>query len=157
MRNARVIVVLGVLGVLATGGTAMAVDHGRVVYVGGTLAVKEKTEAPIDLHGTDDLVFRPKGAPVRIPWSGIEEIEYGQKVGHRMKTAIFLTPLSLFSKSRHHYVTLSYKDAEGRDQAAVFELDKNGVRSSLAILRARSGKEVTYQDEQARKQMGAQK
>jgi hypothetical protein len=147
--------VIVVLGLLALGETAVAVDGGKAVYVGGTLAVKEKTEAPIDLHGTDDLVFRPKGAPVRISWSGIDEIEYGQKVGHRMKTAIFLTPLSLFSKNRHHFVTLSFKDLEGREQAAVFELDKNDVRSALAILRARSGKEVTYQDEQASKQMGA--
>ena len=151
MRNKRMGLLLGAL-ILAE--TATAVDGGKAVYVGGTLAVKEKTEAPIDLHGTDDLVFRPKGAPVRIPWSGIEEIEYGQKVGHRMKTAIFLTPLSLFSKSRHHYVTLSYKDADGREQAAVFEFDKNDIRPALATLKARSGKEVTYQDEQASKQMG---
>lgn len=150
----RVIVLLGVLAPTAT---ATAVDGGKAVYVGGTLAVKEKTEAAIDFHGTDELVFRPKGEPVRIPWTGIDDIEYGQKVGHRMKTAIFLTPLSLFSKNRHHFVTLSFKDAEGREQAAVFELDKNDVRSSLAILRARSGREVTYQDDQARKQMGAQK
>ena len=73
MENARVIVVLGVL---AIGETAVAVDHGRAVYVGGTLVVKEKTEAPIDLKGEDGLVFRPKGATVRIPWSGIDEIEY---------------------------------------------------------------------------------
>ena len=143
------------MGLLALGETAVAVDGGKVVYVGGTLAVKEKTEAPIDLKGEDGLVFKPKGAPVRIPWSGIDEIEYGQKVGHRMKTAIFLTPLSLFSKSRHHYVTLSYKDADGREQAAVFEFDKNDIRPALATLKARSGKEVTYQDEQASKQMGA--
>jgi hypothetical protein len=71
-----------------------------------------------------------------------------------MKTAIFLTPLSLFSKSRHHYVTLSYKDAEGREQAAVFEFDKNDIRSALASIKARSGKEVAYQDDQSRKQMG---
>jgi hypothetical protein len=70
----------------------MAVGGGKAVYVGGTLAVKEKTEAVIDFHGTDELVFRPKGEPVRIPWTGIDDIEYGQKVGHRMKTAIFLTP-----------------------------------------------------------------
>lgn len=154
MKKARAI---AVLGVLALGEAATAVDGGKAVYVGGTLAVKEKTEGAIDLHGAEALMFQPKGGPVRIPWTGIEDIEYGQKVGHRMKTAIFLTPLSLFSKKRRHYVTLSFKDAEGRDQAAVFELDKNDVRSSLAILRARSGKEVTYQDDQARKQMGAQK
>jgi hypothetical protein len=145
----------GLLVALTFAGIAGAVDGGKAVYVGGTLPVKEKTQAPIDLHGADELVFRSPGAPVRIPWTGIEEIEYGQKVGHRVKSAIFLTPLSLFSKNRRHYVTLSFKDSEGRDQAAVFELDKKDVRSALAILRARSGRELTYQDDQARQQMGA--
>jgi hypothetical protein len=151
MKKARVAVLVGVL---AAADLATAVDGGKAVYVGGTLAVKEKTEAPIDLKGADDLVFKPKGPAIRIPWSGIEEIEYGQKVGHRVKTAILLTPLALFSKNRRHYVTLSWKDANGSDQAAVFEFDKNDIRPALASLKARSGREVAYQDDQSRKQMG---
>lgn len=143
-----------VVAAVALASNASAVDGGKAVYIGGTLAVKEKTEAPIDLKGADDLVFKPKGGPVRIPWTGIEEIEYGQKVGHRVKTAILLTPLALFSKNRRHYVTLSWKDANGSDQAAVFEFDKNDIRPALASLKARSGKEVAYQDDQSRKQMG---
>jgi hypothetical protein len=132
-------------------------DRGKAVYIGGTLsAVKEKSQAAIDLKGEENLVFSPKGvAPVQIPWSGIREVEYGQKVGHRVKTAIFLTPLALFSKNRRHYVTLAWKDAEGKDQAAVFEFDKNDIRPALASIRARSGKDIVYQDEQAKKQMGA--
>jgi len=40
-------------------------------------------------------MFSPKGiAPVQTPWSGIQEAQYGQKVGHRVKTAILLTPLA---------------------------------------------------------------
>jgi hypothetical protein len=151
MKSARVTTIAVLLGMA---GTAGAVDSGKAVYVGGTLSVKEKTEAPIDLKGADELVFKPKGGPVRIPWTGIEDIEYGQKVGHRVKTAILLTPLALFSKNRRHYVTLSWKDTGGSEQAAVFEFDKNDIRPVLASLRARSGKEVAYQDDQARKQMG---
>jgi hypothetical protein len=132
-------------------------DRGKAVYIGGTLSgVKEKSEAPIDLKGEEHLVFSPKGAvAVHIPWSGIEEVEYGQKAGHRVKTAIFLTPLALFSKNRRHYVTLAWKDAAGKAQAAVFEFDKDDIRPALASIRARSGKEIVYQDEQAKKQMGA--
>ena len=135
------------------------VDRGKAVYVGGTLSgVKEKAQAPIDLKGEESLVFAPRGtAPVQIPWSGIEEVEYGQKVGHRVKTAILLSPLALFSKNRRHYVTLAWKDAEGRDQAAVFEFDKDDIRPALASIRARSGREVVYQDEPAKKRMGAPK
>ena len=151
MKSTRLAAIVGLL-VLAQ--TAAAVDSGKAAYIGGTLAVKEKTEAPVDLKGADDLVFKPKGQQVRIRWTGIDEIEYGQKVGHRVKTAILLTPLALFSKNRRHYVTLSWKDSGGHDQAAVFEFDKNDIRPALASLRARSGKNVAYQDDQARKQMG---
>lgn len=52
------------------------------------------------------------------------------------------------------YVTFSYKDAESKDQAVVFEFDKDDIRPTLAILKARTGKEITYQHEEARKQMG---
>lgn len=145
------------LGFLIQPPSARGADRGKAVYIGGTLsAVKEKSQADIDLKGEEKLVFSPKGvAPIQIPWSGIQEVEYGQKVGHRVKTAIFLTPLALFSRNRRHYVTLAWKDAEGKDQAAVFEFDKDDIRPALASIRERSGKDVVYQDEQAKKQMGA--
>jgi len=154
---AAVAAVLATATLLAT--PAAAVDRGKAVYIGGTLpAVLEKAQAPIDLKSEEALVFSPKDtAPVRIPWSGVEEVEYGQKVGHRVKTAIFLTPLALFSKARRHYVTLAWKDGDGKDQAAVFEFDKNDIRPALATIRARTGKDVVYQDEQAQKQMGGAK
>lgn len=143
------------LAALALAGSAQAVDKGKAMYVGGTLAIKEKTQGPIDLKSTERLAFLPKDhAMVEIPWASIEDLEYGQKAGRRIKTAIFLSPLALFGKARHHYVTLSYKDAAGVDQAVVFEFDKNDIRPALAVLRARTGKEITFQDEEAQKQMG---
>ncbi len=154
MKKTRIAVLFVCAAAVAQG--AAAVDRGKAVYVGGTLAgVAEKTEGPIDLKGEEALVFRAKSGETRIPWAGIDSIEYGQKVGHRVKTAILLTPLALFSKNRRHYVTLAWKDADQKDQAAVFEFDKNDIRPALASLKARSGKEVAYQDEQAKKQMGA--
>lgn len=57
----------------------------------------------------------------------------------------------LFSKKRKHFVTIGYKDAEEKEQVAVFELGKDIVRTTLPILEARSGKKIEYQDEEARK------
>jgi hypothetical protein len=37
----------------------------------------------------------------------------------------------LFSKKRNHYLTIGYKDASGKDQAAVFELGKDIARTAL--------------------------
>jgi hypothetical protein len=57
----------------------------------------------------------------------------------------------LFPKKRKHYVTIGYKDDQGKEQVAVFELGKDIVRITLPILEARSGKKIEYQDEEAKK------
>lgn len=43
------------------------------------------------------------------------------------------------------------------DQVAVLELGKDLVRTTLPIVKTRSGKEITYQDEEARKEAGGGK
>ena len=56
-----------------------------------------------------------------------------------------------FSKKRKHFVTIGYKDNDGKDQVVVYELGKDIVRTTLPILEARSGKKIEYQDEDAKK------
>jgi hypothetical protein len=48
-------------------------------------------------------------------------------------------------------LTINYLDEKGRQQAAVFELGKDIVRSTLAALEAHTGKRIEYQDDEARK------
>jgi len=93
-----------------------------------------------------------------IPYDRIIDIEYGQKAGRRVgaaiATAVLLAPVGLFllfSKKRKHYVTIGYRDAEEKEQVAVFELDKNDIRMTLSIIETRSGKKIEYQDEEAKK------
>ena len=59
--------------------------------------------------------------------------------------------LTLFSKKRAHYLTIGFKDDAGKDQVAIIELGKDTVRTTLAIMQTRSGKQIEYQDEEARK------
>jgi hypothetical protein len=93
-----------------------------------------------------------------IPYRQFIDIEYGQKAGRRVgasiATAILISPVGLFmlfSKKRRHFVTIGYMGDDGKEQVAVFELGKDIVRTTLPILEARSGKDVIYQDEEARK------
>ncbi|HMF62006.1 MAG TPA: hypothetical protein VK595_16610, partial [Vicinamibacterales bacterium] len=95
--------------------------------------------------------------PLSIPYAGITELEYGQKAGRRVGMAIMIGPLALFSKKRNHFLTVSYKDAAGKDQAAVFELGKDIVRTTLKVMETRSGKEIQFQDDDARKSIGGGK
>jgi hypothetical protein len=134
------------------------------MYVGGTVSadlIPPKAEGNFDLSDPKKLIFTVRkadqkqfvGKRYELPWERVELIEYGQKVGHRVKTAILLSPVALFSKARHHYVTLSYKDADGNGQAAVFEVGKSKIREALPTLRARTGKDVVPTDDEARKQL----
>ena len=70
--------------------------------------------------------------------------------------AVVVSPVALFTKNRKHYVTISWKDAEAKGQSAVLRFDKNDVRTALSIIKVRTGKPVTYQDEEARKEMGGE-
>jgi hypothetical protein len=137
---------------------AFAVGKGKAKYLGGTIAMKEKKEAPFEL-GPDSFSLSPKpkdGEPLAIAWESITSIEYGQQAGRRIKTAIFISPLALFGKSRKHYVTLTW-ESDGESNAAVFEFDKNDIRSVLATLKAKTDQEIVYLDEEAQKQMGGER
>jgi hypothetical protein len=136
---------------------AYAVDSQGAMFVGGTVSeVKPKTEGQAIVTDPDayEFVAKKGGGKIRIPWKNIDTIEYGQNASRRIKSAILLSPLALFHKARKHMVSLSYKDEQGVDQAIVLEIGKNNYRTSLAALKAKSGKVVACQDEDAAKQMG---
>jgi hypothetical protein len=124
----------------------------RVHYVGGTgTSLIEKSEVRIELTGDDDLLLGCKGASLRVPYSTINTLEYGQKVDRRVLEAIIISPLMLLAKHRTHFLTIGYTDVEGRQQAMVFRVESGDVRSLLVGLEARTGRKVEYQDDEARK------
>jgi hypothetical protein len=131
----------------------LAGDRGnRAEYIGGTVSVlPSKSEGNINLTDEEALLFRAKQVSVRIPYNKINTLEYGQRVNRRYLEAILISPLLLLAKKRKHFLTVGYTDEEGRQQAMVFQVDKNAVRSVLVSLEAKTGKRVEFQDEDARK------
>ena len=125
---------------------------GRAQYVGGTNAsLKNNAGGLIQTTDTAEMRFSGKAADVRVPYENITNIEYGQKVSRRYAEAILISPLLLLAKKRTHFLTVGYRDAEGKQQAMVFRLSSSDVRSVLVGLEARTGRRVEYQDEEARK------
>jgi hypothetical protein len=140
----------------------------KAAFIGGTAKDKffPNVTKPVegDLMTNDEKLLKftyklgNESRLYSIPYDQIIDIEYGQKAGRRVgaaiASAILLTPLGLFmlfSKKRKHYVTIGYKDEEAKEQVAVFELGKDIVRTTLPIIETRSGKKITYQDEEAKK------
>lgn len=137
--------------------TAAAVGKNEAKFLGGTInSVPIKTEGLITTTDASKFVFvaEKSGGLIEVPYKRVVELEYGQKSGRRVAEAILISPLFLFSKKRTHFLTITYKDAKGTEQAVIFELGKDIIRNTLTILETRTGRKVTYQDEEAAKSRG---
>lgn len=152
---------------MVTESISLAIDSKNAAYFGGTVGgfdgAKDPIEGVLDTTKTDQLVFTSidkkfRGKTFSITYNKVIDLEYGQKAGRRVGTAVATTVLlgpigllSLLSKKRKHYLTIGFKDGSETDQVAVIELGKDIVRTTLAIVETRSGKKIEYQDEEARK------
>jgi len=154
------------LVLLTTPTLASAVAGDKAAYAGGTIArfnmPSTRIEGRVEIH-SGHFVFVPENGPhpaeaLRIGYESIRHLEFGQRAARRAPlvvaaTAIFgpLGLVSLSAKSRAHYLTLTYAGEHGRTEVMVIELGKHVVRSTLAVVEARSGVPIEYQDEEARK------
>ena len=140
-------------GVLALALSITAAEPGvKAQFIGGTLVgVSAKSSLHIDLTGTEALRFWSRKTELDVAYAKVNAIEYGQNVSRRYAAAILISPVLLLSKTRKHSVTIEYTDAEGKQQALVFRVEKGDIRSVLAGLEARTGRRVEYQDDEARK------
>jgi hypothetical protein len=132
----------------------------KAPYVGGTVsAIPNSTEAVLNLTDASKMDFKWKTGDWQIPYSSVTSLEYGQHAGRRVGATVALgvTTLGigalpvLFSKKRPHYLTIAYTDSDGKAQAAIFELGKDAITTSLTVLETRTGKKLDYEDEEARK------
>ena len=69
-------------------------------------------------------------------------MEYERAKSARLKTAIFVTPLVLFSKGKKHWLTIQFKDPEGKGDAIILRLDKKNYRAILGELESRAPVEL---------------
>ena len=124
----------------------------KAVYRGGTLPhLKPPAQGEVSITDTDEFVFRYRSGELRIPYESVNSLEYGQKAVRRLGLSIALSPLFLLSKKRRHYLTLGFKGPEGGQQAVMFELGKEIVRTTLVGLEAQTGLRVEFEDEEARR------
>lgn len=124
----------------------------KASYVGGTVTtIKENTEGDTSTKDEKIYTFTTKGATLSIPYDRVDSLEYGQKAGRRVGLALTISPWLLLSKKRKHFLTISWKDEADKQQAVVFELGKDIIRTELATLEARTGRKIEYQDDEARK------
>lgn len=131
---------------------AAAEAGGKAAYAGGTIsALPAGEDGRLYTIDPEYLTFVFRKTVFKILYERINLIEYGQKVNRRYALAILISPILVMSKKRTHYLTVGFLDDEGKQQAAVFQVDKSHIRQTLAGLEARTGRKVEFQDEEARK------
>jgi hypothetical protein len=142
----------GVLIAMLSGAISANGLGGHAEYVGGTI-----TQIPAGCHGimqaVDEqyFVFYSGKASWRVPYQKINLVEYGEKVDRRYIVAVLISPLFLLAKKRQHFLTVGYSDDDDRQQAMIFKVSKDDIRSMLVVLEARTGRKVEFQDDDARK------
>ena len=122
----------------------------RVEYIGGTRPdIPTNGNGEIRVTDEDYLVFLTKHTRVKIPYSRINMLEYGQKVNPRYLAAA-ISPIFMLAKKREHFLTIGFQNDNGHEEAMMFRINKDDVRLALVTLEARTGQPVQFQDEDAR-------
>ncbi len=124
----------------------------KTAYIGGTEnQVKDGTEGNSSAKDDKIFLFEYKGGKIEIPYDQVDDLEYGQKAGRRLGLALTVSPWLLLSHKRRHFLTIGWKDMQDKQHAAVLELGKSIVRTTIVTLEARTGKKVEFEDDEARK------
>jgi hypothetical protein len=124
----------------------------KIAYVGGTETdIREGSEGAASTGNEKEFVFECEDGELVIPYDKVNDLEYGQQAGRRVRLSTALDPFRLLSKQKKHFLTIGWTDDQAKQHAAVFELGKSIIKSTIVTLESRTGKKVDYQDEDARK------
>jgi hypothetical protein len=77
-----------------------------------------------------------------ILYDSVESVTYERSEHPRTKTAIFISPLALFSSSKKHWLTITYASASGSTEFVLMQLDKNEQQRVVATAETRTGVSV---------------
>lgn len=123
----------------------------RAKCIGGSLpGLPQSSSGEIDATNRYSFRFISDELEVAVPWDKINLLEYGQKIRKRIGLTLFVSPLFWLTKTKKHFLTISFQDEDGQQQVLLFQIHKSDVRVALATLQARTGLNVEFQDEQAR-------
>lgn len=125
----------------------------KVRYSGGTVPAKVN---PYDWNTTLTvtssqivLVFAHRTSLKMAP-AQVTALSYGEQAYRRVAdmvalSVVFVNPLVLFGilhQSRNHFISIEYRDTDGKNGAVLLEADKNNYRAILEALKTVTGKPV---------------
>lgn len=98
----------------------------------------KQVDAVLRYDGSSLIVVDKKGSALKtMPYASVKGAEYSYAKSPRWKTAIFISPLFLFTSGKKHWFMV-----QGEGQYAVLQLDKSNYKMVLGAFEAKTGKTV---------------
>jgi hypothetical protein len=156
MRKRACAALLLVTGGALTACLPAAQAVGARAYLAGTTLSEfpSRCAVRVDMTGDRELLFVTHSLTLHVPYDKVNALEYGQHVGERILAAVLISPLVVLGKSRKHFVSVGYVDANGRQQVLFMQVNKGDLRALLAELEGKTGRRVEYTDDEARRGRG---
>ena len=105
----------------------------KLIYQSGSTP----REASVDLAFYPDKLLISGAQSAEIPYASITSLSYERSTHPRVKTAVFLSPLALLSKSKKHWLYI-FQESD----SYMMKLDKKEYQRILMNLRSKTGMEI---------------
>jgi hypothetical protein len=129
---------LAVFLILALRVSAAAADDGQAIYFGGTVpALAAGAIGRLDTASETSLTFDYTSNKLAIPYTSIESFRYSTEVAHHLGVLPAIAVGLVKKRERRHFFRISYRDANGTSQVALFEVPKRRSPSLKAVLETR--------------------
>ena len=133
---------------------ANAVKFDHVEYLPPKAEGQKKSDHPVKGSisidrdkKTIDFFNEKDESVVSIPDDKIKSMLYERTSKPRYAEAVLLSPLFVFAKTKKHFLTIQYTDADGNGKFAMIHMDKGNARDIVAAAEAEIGKKVERAEE----------
>jgi hypothetical protein len=101
---------------------------------------KEATAGEFDFSHGAQLRFVHKGGVLEIPYESVEAFEHRDEVAVHLGVAPAIVVGLIAKRRRHHFVEITYRDAAGMHQVAIFQVPKATTAVLMPLLVANAPK-----------------
>ena len=128
------------------------VESGQVQYTGGTISsLSVGAMGKFDLNRPDSLVFSSGSATLNIPYANITKFHYEEKLARHLGVILTIAVVLVKHRQRRHFVEITYRDPDNKEQVALFEIAKTDVDATKATIETRSPQIFCQRENKCRK------
>ena len=125
----------------------------KIRYSGGTVPAKVNPydwNTTLTVTSSEILLVFAHRTSLKLAPAQVMTLAYGEQAYRRVAdmvalSVVFVNPLVLFGilhQSKNHFISIEFRDQDGKNGAVLLEADKNNYRAVLEALKTVTGKTV---------------